>query len=305
VDVYFANKNKLKAKTPPYEVTGKRWLVSSSNLPEGVLKEYFKGPGSTEKYSYGYIGIYDGFTGFTSLEVQDGIARVYLKGACNVSDYDFTIADLIKLNLKQYPQIQYVKIYDESNSTQNPDGAVDSVPLCLDPALAPTKTPSPTITPSPTKTPSPTRTPTRTPRPSATPQWTLAKIYFVDSVRLNADTPPFEAAGKRWVPSGKAAGSILDEYFKGPGYTEKRTYKWIAIYSGFTGYSKFEVTDGVARVYLKGTCNAGGDEYNIADLLMVNLKQFSDIQFVKIHDENGSTQTPDGASDSIPACLEP
>ena len=87
--------------------------------------------------------------------------------------------------------------------------------------------------------------------------------------------------------------------------TEKNSYGWIAIYSGFTGYSKFEVADSVAHVYLKGSCNSAGKEYNLADILTVNLKQFSNIQFVKIYDENGSTQSPDGASDSIPACLAP
>lgn len=66
-----------------------------------------------------------------------------------------------------------------------------------------------------------------------------------------------------------------------------------------------EFADGIARVHLKGACNSGSAAYTIADLLKVNLKQFSSIQYVKVYDHNGQTQSPDGASDSAPACLEP
>ena len=65
------------------------------------------------------------------------------------------------------------------------------------------------------------------------------------------------------------------------------------------------MTDGIARVYLKGQCNSQGATYTIANVLRVNLKQFSYIQFVKIYDQNGNTEVPDGNQDSIPACLEP
>ena len=43
----------------------------------------------------------------------------------------------------------------------------------------------------------------------------------------------------------------------------------------------------------------------MAKLLTQNLKQFPEIRFVKIYDENGTTQNPDGLSESIPACLQP
>jgi hypothetical protein len=48
-----------------------------------------------------------------------------------------------------------------------------------------------------------------------------------------------------------------------------------------------------------------GATYTIADLLTYNLKQFPEIRFVKIYDENGGTQNPNGLSDSIPVCLQP
>ena len=134
--------------------------------------------------------------------------------------------------------------------------------------------------------------------------YTEVKVYFVDKARFNAGTPPYEAAGKRWSLSNALYTTVLTEYFKGPGLTEKNQFGWIALYNGYSGYSKLEVKDGIARVYLKGTCDHSGATYTIADVLRVNLKQFSAIQYVKLY-ENGVTQTPDGPSDSIPACLAP
>ncbi len=270
-----------------------------------VLNEYFKGPGYTEKYVYRWTAIYSGFTGYTKLEVADGIARLYLRGICAPSDYAYTVAQPVMVNLKQFSSIQFVKIYDENGTTEQPDGPSDSIPTCLDAAFAPTRTPTPTPSFSPTPTPSRTKTPTPTPRPTATPQYTLANVFFVDKRRFDAGAPPYEVAGKRWVLSNNIPGNVLTQYFKGPGLTERYTYGWIAIYSGATGYSKLAITDGIARVYLTGQCNSQGATYTIADVLRVNLKQFSTIQFVKIYDQNGNTEIPDGNQDSIPACLEP
>jgi len=127
----------------------------------------------------------------------------------------------------------------------------------------------------------------------------------VNKYRYDNNLPPFERTGVRWARTNNILGTVLDEYFKGPGATEKYSYGWINLTNGFTGYSKLEVTNGVVNIYLKGTCDRAGATYTIANLLTYNLKQFSEVKFVKIHDENGSTQDPNGLSDSIPACLQP
>ena len=130
-------------------------------------------------------------------------------------------------------------------------------------------------------------------------------VYFVNQYRYNNNLPPFERAGARYVRSNNVYLSLLDEYFKGPGATERYSYGWINLTNGFIGYNKFEFTNGVANIYLKGTCNRGDATYTIANLLTYNFKQFPEVKFVKIYDENGSTQDPSGLSDSIPACLKP
>ena len=178
-----------------------------------------------------------------------------------------------------------------------------------------TRTPTLTVTPSRTRTPTPTRTPTRTPTvtrtptatrtrvPTTTPQFRLIDVYFVNKFRYENNLPPFVVTGDRWARSNMLPQSALNEYFKGPGATERFSFGWIALYNGFTGYSRLEIREGVAHVFLSGTCTPDGRDFNIADLITLNLKQFPEIRFVKIYDENGTTQNPDGLSDSIPACL--
>jgi murein DD-endopeptidase MepM/ murein hydrolase activator NlpD len=180
-----------------------------------------------------------------------------------------------------------------------------------------TRTPTFTVTPSRTRTPTPTRTPTRTPTmtrtptatrtriPTATPQFTLIDLYMVNKFRYQNNLPPFVVTGDRWARSNMLPQTALNEYFKGPGSTERFSFGWIALYNGFTGYTRLDIRDGVAHIFLTGTCTPDGRDFNIADLIMLNLKQFPEIRFVKIYDENGITQNPDGLSDSIPACLQP
>ena len=302
IKVYFASRVRYNANTPPIEVAGVRYAPSNILL-KAALDEYFKGPGATEKFTFGWIAIYNGFTGYSKLEVTDGVANVYLKGVCAPEGRSFNIADLINLNLKQFPDVKFVKIHDQNGQTQTPAGTSDSEPFCLSQFFTPTITP--TRTPTPTRTSTPTRTPTQTRLPSPTPQYVKINLYFVNKFRYTNNLPPFEVAGVRYVRSNNVYPALLDEYFKGPGATEKFTYGWINLTNGFTGYSKFEFTNGVANIYLKGICNRGGATYTLANLLTYNFKQFPQVKFVKIYDENGSTRDPSGLSDSIPACLQP
>jgi hypothetical protein len=137
------------------------------------------------------------------------------------------------------------------------------------------------------------------------PTYTLIKVFFVNKFRYENNLPPFEVNGVRWARSNILPQSALNEFFKGPGSTERFSFGWIALYNGFTGYSRLEIRDGVAHVFLKGTCTPEGRDFTIANLMTLNLKQFPEIRFVKVYDENGQTQDPNGTTDSIPACLQP
>jgi hypothetical protein len=302
IDVYFAHRIRYEQNAPPIERAGRRW-VRSNMQPQSALNEYFKGPGATERFTYGWISIYNGFTGYDRLEIEDGVAHVYLRGTCTSEGRDFNIADLLGLTLRQFSEIRFVKIYDQNGDTQNPEGQSDSEPLCLSQFFTATITPTRTSTPS--RTPTVTRTPTNTRLPSATPQYTRVNVYFVSRYRLTNNLPPFEMAGVRWARSNNIIGTVLDEYFKGPGSTERFSFGWIGIYNGFTGYSRIDIANGIARIYLTGQCEGSESDYNIADILSYNLKQFPEIEYVKIYDQNGITKDPFGVSDSVPMCLEP
>jgi hypothetical protein len=97
---------------------------------------------------------------------------------------------------------------------------------------------------------------------------------------------------------------VLEEFFRGPTQNE-RELDLEVITSGFTGIRTIEIKGGYAHVYLKGKCQSLGATYTIAQPIFRNLAQFPEIQFVKIYDESGNTGDPQGASHSIPLCLEP
>jgi hypothetical protein len=139
--------------------------------------------------------------------------------------------------------------------------------------------------------------------PTFTPEWRKVTVYFVDSKRLSSGLIPFEVGVVRYGrSSANPIGLVLDEYFKGPGDVEKRN-GLINILNGFTGYSRVFGDNGVLNVYLIGTCQYTTQIYSVAQALITNLKQFPDVLFVKIYDQNGQTRLPSGRSDSAPACL--
>ena len=172
------------------------------------------------------------------------------------------------------------------------------------PVVVPTSTltsPPPVVVPTETPTLIPTNTPTATSSSSSLD----VRVFFFNQSRFNSGAPPYEIGV--WRPIFGFANlpqAVLTEYFKGPTPAEA-AQGLSAVYSGVTGFSKLEIQNGVARVYLTGQCNSQGAIYTIAQPLMVNLLQFGEIQYVKIYDQNGSTEIPDGPSNSIPGCLEP
>ena len=131
------------------------------------------------------------------------------------------------------------------------------------------------------------------------------QVYFTDNERLIAGQLPYEVPVTRFVSTSKhLVNSVLDEFFKGPSDVE-RNQGLAVISNGFTGYSKVEFLNGGVHVYLTGNCRSNGTLYNITYPLMASLKQFPEIQFVKIYDQFGYTREPAARVDSIPACLDP
>jgi hypothetical protein len=92
--------------------------------------------------------------------------------------------------------------------------------------------------------------------------------------------------------------------FLGPP-SEEKALGLDVVLNGTTGFSRLTIQDGIARIYLTGKCSSAGSTYTIGNLIFANLAQFTEIRWVKIYDENGEMEMPDGQADSIPFCLEP
>jgi hypothetical protein len=130
--IYFTDEARYQVGSEPYEAAVTRTVPAPASLPEAVLTQLFLGPTEAEK-AQGLAVILSGTTGFSNLTIENGIARVYLTGMCASQGATYTIANLIYANLKQFPEIQWIKIYDQNNETETPDGQSGSIPFCLEP----------------------------------------------------------------------------------------------------------------------------------------------------------------------------
>jgi hypothetical protein len=132
IEVFFTDSFRYAAGTEPFEEGVTRVVSNHGNAPEAVLRAFFAGP-TEEEQARGLEAITSGSTGFREVDIQDGIARVYLEGPCASHGATYTIAQPLMRNLLQFDEIEYVKIYDSEDTTQEPEGPSNSIPLCLEP----------------------------------------------------------------------------------------------------------------------------------------------------------------------------
>jgi hypothetical protein len=132
ITVYFTDQNRFVQGTEPYEVAVTREVPISLEPMRAILDAFFTGP-TAEETDQGLILVSSGFTGVRDLTIQNGIARLYLDGKCANNGAAYSVANLIKKNLSQFPQINAVKIFDENGSNLDPDSPNSSLPYCLEP----------------------------------------------------------------------------------------------------------------------------------------------------------------------------
>ncbi|GAA2154036.1 hypothetical protein GCM10009844_39300 [Nocardioides koreensis] len=130
------------------------------------------------------------------------------------------------------------------------------------------------------------------------------KVFFFDQDNFVDNKPPFFVARSRPVLPATPARGVLDRLFAGPVGSERADGLRL-LRSRATGVSGPDISDGVARVRMQGSCSSGGSTVTVAGELMPTLRQFASVDWVKIYDPQGDTETPTGHSDSIPTCLEP
>lgn len=135
-------------------------------------------------------------------------------------------------------------------------------------------------------------------------QTVTVQNWFLDLPRFATGTEPYLRAVPRAVIPPAVGGRVLDRLFAGPTPAEAAGGLSF-VSSGATGYTGLTVSGGIARLRLTGPINSGGATFTVANHIIAVLKQFPTVQWVRISNEAGETQNPDGNQDSIPAELEP
>ena len=132
----------------------------------------------------------------------------------------------------------------------------------------------------------------------------LRQVWFFNQPRFLANHEPFFTPVLRPVLPLTPATGVMDRIFAGPTATETAAgLRHLA--SGATGFRALSITGGVARVQLTGGCSSGGSTVTIAGEILPTLRQFASVNWVKVYDPSGQTESPTGLRDSIPTCLEP
>jgi hypothetical protein len=129
--VWFVDTDAANTGVEPYFIPRSR-TVPSAAPAAGALHALFGGPTPSERAG-GLQLVTSRAWGFDDLQVSGGIARVRLTHGCNSNGSTLTVAGEIMPTLRQFPTVDWVKIYGPGGSTEQPQGQVDSIPTCLEP----------------------------------------------------------------------------------------------------------------------------------------------------------------------------
>jgi len=129
--VWLVDKDAVETGDEPYFVARKRPIRKDAPAA-AALHALFAGPTQQERAD-GLRLVRSHAWGFTDLQVAAGIARVRLTRGCNSDGSTITVAGEIAPTLRQFPTVDWVKIYAPGGGTEQPQGQVDSIPTCLEP----------------------------------------------------------------------------------------------------------------------------------------------------------------------------
>ena len=130
------------------------------------------------------------------------------------------------------------------------------------------------------------------------------KVFFQNKPNYVKGVEPYVTPVWRRVATPAVAAGALNAMFHWPTPSESAAGLRF-VNSAASTFDRLSIVNSVARVRLLWACNSYGSTFTIANEIMPTLKQFSSVQWVKLYDPAGSTETPNGLSDSIPFCLEP
>jgi hypothetical protein len=129
--VWLVDSDAVATGDEPYFVPRQR-RVRSDAPAAAALHALFAGPLPQERAA-GLRLVRSGAWGFDDLRIADRIARVRLTRRCDSNGSTITVAGEVTPTLRQFPTVDWVKIYGPGGSTEQPQGPVDSIPTCLEP----------------------------------------------------------------------------------------------------------------------------------------------------------------------------
>ncbi len=132
-------------------------------------------------------------------------------------------------------------------------------------------------------------------------------IFFTNLSNFEIGKEPYEEPVRRYFSSKmNIKQAVISELIKGPNAEELANGLFVSRNGVTSALVDFDIKNYTANVYLAGKCNSNGASYTIGNLIDRNLKQFGDVKYVRIHDEEGKTSLNlNLLSDSSPSCLEP
>ena len=130
--VWLVDSNAVGTGNEPYFVPRSRPIRRDAPAA-AALHALFAGP-TRQELASGLRLVRSGAWGFEELRIADHIATGRLIRGCHSGGSTITVAGEIAPTLRQFPNVDWVKIYGPGDSgTEQPSGQVDSIPACLEP----------------------------------------------------------------------------------------------------------------------------------------------------------------------------
>ena len=129
--VWLVDTDAVETGNGPYFVPRQRPIRNDAPAA-AALHALFAGPTPQERAD-GLRLVTSRAWGFDALQIAGGIARVRLTRGCDSGGSTITVAGEIAPTLRQFPTVDWVKIYGPGGATEQPQGQVDSIPACLEP----------------------------------------------------------------------------------------------------------------------------------------------------------------------------
>lgn len=130
-------------------------------------------------------------------------------------------------------------------------------------------------------------------------------IFFLDQTKIKTQATPIETEVKRETKGSHPWQTILQSIFQGPTPEEKKAGLFVETNGENDASLNFDPKTGAMTIKLSGKCKASAG-YNLGDVLLKNFGQFSEVKKLRVFDEKGKTDLPEGDDrNSFPTCFQP